>query len=449
MQQRDDAQPLLGRVVTTIVVAAVFVALTAFAWRGWYARYVRDDYCTAAALKTHGFLGAMEFHRATWSGRFSYFAIKAIPESIGPWTPRYVPGLMIVLFCAAAFWSIRRALRPPATAIQWLGALGFVYAVLAVSPDLLATGGPLIWETGAITYTLPLVLITAWLGLFATASRQSIVCTASAGLMFIAGGLSETSLAAQGALCGAFLVTALVTRAARQERIAAAGLAGTFGALAIVASAPGNADRMSVYLPPEAAGEVLGLTLRLAYDFVGSHVFVDGEALLLVLALFTWIGMRVELPNRVALLFAAAAGTAYIVSFLPGAWLMATGPPPRALAIGTYFLVAMVASVATAAGVRLAESHAARAVVTAALIACVWIPLQSARETIRGIPQARVEAREMEKLDALLRAQRGRAVLVRSHWGVGSRFFSDQRGSWPNDCIAEYYRLHSLDARMR
>src|SRR5687768_9339331 len=148
------AVPRTLRLGMAALLLAVLVALGAYAARGWYSRYVTDDFCTAAVLEKMGFVEAIKFHRRSWSGRYSYYAAKAIPESIGPVTTRFMPGLMIALFGASAFWTLRRVLARQAVLVAVLAGAVVVYATIDGTFDVLAINGPLLWETGIITYTL-------------------------------------------------------------------------------------------------------------------------------------------------------------------------------------------------------------------------------------------------------------------------------------------------------
>ncbi|HVG22994.1 MAG TPA: hypothetical protein VND45_02470, partial [Thermoanaerobaculia bacterium] len=225
------------------LTAAVFVALGTYAWRGWFARYVTDDFCTASVLREKGFFGILPYHRLAWSGRYAYYQLKAIPESIGPGTAQVMPALMIAFFCAAAIWTMRRWLgETPRLAI--LTGATIAYAAIDATPEVLAIGGPLVWETGTVTYMLPLILYTLWAGLFFGGGSARARWIGSFVLMFVAGGLSETSLAAQCAATGAFMVVMLLGRWREASRIAMTGFAASLIALLLVASAPGNEVRM-------------------------------------------------------------------------------------------------------------------------------------------------------------------------------------------------------------
>src|SRR5690242_3656045 len=80
--QSRAVQPRVLRWICAAVALALLAGLVAYAWRGSYARYITDDYCTSVKLRDLGFVDAMLWHRNHWSGRYAYFAVKAIPEAI-------------------------------------------------------------------------------------------------------------------------------------------------------------------------------------------------------------------------------------------------------------------------------------------------------------------------------------------------------------------------------
>jgi hypothetical protein len=429
---------------STALAAVIAVALLAFAWRGWYSRYIVDDFCTASQLRTMGFVEAMKYPREVWSGRYSYFFVKALFESVGPVTPRLTPALMMLLLGLAAALVARRLLgcsRVTATAF----ALAGVYAVIDSSPSLGNIGGALYWETGALTYFLPMALFTAWIALFGETKRSPAALAAASGvLMLAAGGLSETSLAAQGALTGGTLLLALLLRARNAAWIAAGGLLATAVALALVLSAPGNSLRAEKQTAPIPLPAAIERSLAYANRYVGSNVFVDGAALL-PFALVTMLAGRRHLHGaslRPLLAGAAAiAAAAYAVSFLPGSWLLPAGPPERSLDIPNFFVVVLTAIAALSIGPHLLARPRASA---ALVLLCCLIPIRSIAAVREALPAARESAGRLDALDASLRARPGMHVTVRAPWALRMRIVAESPDYWSNQCMSRYYGLASL-----
>ena len=411
------------RLTSAVLTAALLLSLGAYAWRGWYTRYITDDYCSAAAVKDHGFLGSIQEHRDAWSGRFSYYFVKGALEAIGPVTARFVPGAMLVLTLLAAAWAARPLVPHP-----WLIAGALTFAAVDSAPDRFGIYGPFVWETGAVTYMLPIVLLVLWAGVLVRGGSIWL----SFALMFVAGGMSETSLVAQGVLAAGSLAVALCRRDRRRAFIAAAAIVATVLALAIVVTAPGNAARARTQPPRPDALEAAGVALKASYDYLGSHVFVEGLALLLVIAL----GLATPLQNRTALLQATlVALLCYVVSFFPAAWAISFVPPPRALYIPNVFLIAAAFCAAAALRVRTPAWP---------LVLAAVIPLWATVTTVRTIPEARASAAHADAVDRLLATQEGRDVVLRSRWALTSGYAGLDNGHPANRCICDYYRLRSL-----
>src|SRR4051794_1311398 len=198
-------------VIRRSLVAAAALVLATYAWLGVYARYVADDFCTAAALHRYGFWGSQAYWRAAWSGRYTFYLAIAAVQSFGAKVVPLLPLLAIVAFVL----STRSVLG-----------IVFVYAVIDGAP---AVWQSLSWETGMLSYLAPLIVATLWLR--RDHERPSWLDVV---LPLIAGGFSETfTICAVVALGLSFAFT--------RKRAHLLALASTLVALVIMASAPGNA----------------------------------------------------------------------------------------------------------------------------------------------------------------------------------------------------------------
>lgn len=407
------AEPRSHRAGAAVLIVALLLALSALAWRGWSTRYVSDDYCTAAGLHEDGYLGNILAHRQEWSGRFSYYAVKGALEAIGPVTARVVPGLMLALTAAAAAWAMR----------SWLVGLAIAFAAVDSAPEVFSMYGAFVWETGAITYMLPIALLIVWIGMFLRSSSA----VASFVLLFIAGGLSETTLAVQAVMTG---VGSLFRR-----RMAIAGFAATLLALAIIATAPGNDVRSRIQPGRGSVVAAAGDALGQAYAFIGVHVFLEGAALFVVLAAGALIGARF---SRAAWGRAAAVALlCYVVSFVPSAWAISAAPPPRALYVANFCIVAAV----FAAGGALGQSFRPRGLALAVL---ALLPLWSAYRTVQTIPEAASGAAHVDAIERLLHGRRGQDVVLQSPWALTSHWAGPDPTHSSNRCISRYFGLKSL-----
>jgi hypothetical protein len=429
--------------VCAALLVAVVIALGAYVWRSGYTRYITDDFCTASALNQRGFLGAMKFHRQTWSGRYSYYAAKAIPESIGPGTARFVPGLVLVLWCASAVWTFRRIAASPPPLLAILSGMAVVFASIDGTPEVLSVGGPLVWETGVITYMLPLVLYTLWAGLFFGSGSILGRSVASAVLMLAAGGLSETSLAAQGAMAAGVFVLTLLLRRSDLTRIAAAGLVSTLMALLLVASAPGNAVRMLRLPAQPPLPSAIADSFAMAYNYVGSIAFSDGASLLLILFCGIAVGLTsARFDLRAALLAAGVACGAYVATFVPSAWMLGMGPPPRALHVTNFFMIAMLFPLAVALGAAKPRAMRIAAPILAAL--SLVAAVHSTLVTARTMHQGQAGAAEMERIDAIMRAHPRENVVIHSPWAISNRILVAEPEFWTNRCMCAFYGVRTL-----
>lgn len=399
-----------------VLTVCVVVALAAFAWRGWYTRYFVDDFCSANILQKFGFAEAMQWQREWWSGRYAFFAIKAPLETIGPITARFTPGVMVALMGLAAWWASRR------TAV----ALFLTFAAIDSAPELFHRYGPFAWETGALTYMLPVVLFLVWLGLFAR-GRGVIV---GALVLLVAGGLSETSLVAQCVMVIGALIASIVHRDAIRTRIAVASVLASLIALLIVVSAPGNEARANHLAPRGSILDASWRSLEVAYDFIGSHVFAEGASLLLVAT----AGLLVTIPRRVALSAMSISIACYLVSFLPSIWTLSAPPPPRALYIPNFFIILIVFFAFAALHVRL---HFA-------VVLLAIVPVWSTIATVRTIPAARDEAQQIDAIMRFMQTRHGQDVTLHSPWALRSRYLGPAMDDPNTYCMSQYYRLRSL-----
>lgn len=188
----------------TVGAIAFFIPLLAHAYIGLFSRFLSDEYCTAGVIQTHGFWGAQKYWFTTWTGRFSFTLAISMIHLLGSNFVPFIPGITIGIWLVALTWTVSHIARTashnqPAVVSFFLAAL-IIVSTLATSP---AVDQSLYWATGAVTYVVPLVLLTIYVGfLFRMAGtgnkpRLSFLIL-SACLTFTAGGFSETYAALQG-----------------------------------------------------------------------------------------------------------------------------------------------------------------------------------------------------------------------------------------------------------
>jgi hypothetical protein len=436
--QSRAVQPRLLRSLCAALALALLAALLVYAWRGTYSRYLTDDYCSAARLHNTGFAAAMKWHWTEWTGRYSYYALKAIPESIGPATAPVMPALLIALFCASAVWAMRRVTHDFAL----LCGLAIVFASIDATPDILSPFGPFLWETGAMTYMLPLILYALWLGIFFVPRSLGVRCALSAALMLIAGGLSETSLAAQLGLTVGILFLAIVRRMPEATRVAAAGLLATLASAVIASSAPGNVKRMAG-LNPRPLLDAIADAFHLGFFYIGSNAFVDGASFIVLIAcglLLARTRSRAELAT--ILLLALAACGAFIASILPSTWMLSGSPPPRALHVSTFFFALMIFALAVAWGVVMPRF--ARIAGPVLLVVSIAIAALSVSRVTWTMDDGRRFAQEADRIDRIMRANAGKDLSLHAPYGLAERMVFRNTDEWVNRCLCEYYGVRTL-----
>src|SRR2546428_9277757 len=232
----------MRRTLLGLLVAATAITLATYAWRGVYARYIADDYCTAAILASRGLWSSQEYWYEAWSGRYAYTFAIGIAEQFGPRAVMILPLLAISAWTAIA---VRSA--------QWAAALAIVYATIDGAPDIFRS---LIWQTGMLTYVVPLILTTAWCAAYIRRQPDQVTWL-DAVIPFVAAGFSELF-----AICAIsfYTLAALFTRGRAQRPFLVAAAAPLL-ALTIEPAAPGNTTRPAnlapLAPPPRAASPAL------------------------------------------------------------------------------------------------------------------------------------------------------------------------------------------------
>ncbi|MFP3854640.1 MAG: DUF6056 family protein [Anaerolineales bacterium] len=261
-------------------VLPFLVVLGFIAYLGWHSRYLADDFCTAGWMQRLGFFESQAYWREHWSGRFSYFFLANSLHLLGPWTTKVVPSILLVGWTLSTFLLTRRI-----QLISGLGRGGIAPIILGIAIPAATLGSApslyqsILWQTGALTYVLPLVLITALAAWALSQWRQG----AAEGVRwwqwslptiaaFAIGGFSETMAAVQIALLlGCIVLTGLLGRGIvkRQSLLGylLAALAGAVAALILVVTVPGNSVRQGLMETPAPILQVLTASFRNTYLF--------------------------------------------------------------------------------------------------------------------------------------------------------------------------------------
>jgi len=262
-----------------VLGASMMIPLGVHAYLGGFARYIADDFCTLGTLRRLGLFGSQVNWYENWSGRFSFTFIVNLTQMAGPKLTLILPVLALVLWLLAVTCLIlrwQRWLRMSSSIILAFALSGLViFSTLEGSPNVYQS---LYWQTGMLTYTLPLILLTAYLGwllLFADGLpdkiRHSWAIPASGAATFVLGGFSETFVSVQTALLIAlFILSTIMLRGKKRRQVNAfigAGIVGSVLAMLVIVLAPGNLVRRSLMPPSPDPLELIKKSLYDVYIF--------------------------------------------------------------------------------------------------------------------------------------------------------------------------------------
>ncbi len=239
----------------------MLIALALYAYLGTFTRYMADDYCSAAALKTNGFWGAQSYWWQNWSGRYSFSFVISLVEMLGLRIVPILPGLAIALWLLSIVWGFLPLLRNLKVSHAVAGAL-FLASVALWSTYRIVDDYPQIvfWQTGILTYPISIILFFLGMGVAVRRSSNPVKLkwwelVLWFAFAFISGGFSETGVVVQIALLALFLIILFVTKN-RQRQILSpiliAAILGSVLSLLVITFAPGNSVRSAGFqhVPP-------------------------------------------------------------------------------------------------------------------------------------------------------------------------------------------------------
>lgn len=202
LQQSEGDLKTIFQLILWLGSAAFLAGLIVLGVSGWFARYLQDDYCFDFMLKRNGFFNAQVFtffHELNFNGnRFSANLVMGLLAHLGPLSARFLPALLLTTWLAGSYWLLRgldglfQWRRPPA--FLFFTALSIVFLSLVQAPNLYQV---LFWRPAAVTYLMPLVLMTLLFAFIVHLIQNenkspfsSLLCCLAA---FWVGGHSETA----------------------------------------------------------------------------------------------------------------------------------------------------------------------------------------------------------------------------------------------------------------
>ncbi|MDP9292152.1 MAG: DUF6056 family protein, partial [Verrucomicrobiota bacterium] len=454
------------------------------AYAGIYSRYSADDFCTAASLRSRGFLGAQLYWFTKWSGRFSFTFAVSLIELAGI---RLVPALTFVhavawlLLLAWALEALTSFDGPRRNRIgNFLIASILVSATLGAAPDLYQS---FYWQIGILTYVTPFLILPAIAGVISSKRHPISRALLSFILAFVAAGFSETFAATQAGLATAILGTATVFR--RRDFVVKL-LPGVLGAIAgavIVAIAPGNkyraiSEAMDSSSPPShdlvmAIHSLGNMTAAILKDAIHSRLLT---ALVVALPASVAISAKTTktITGKSALIMLTLIGASTLVavafSLAPVVYVQYSirgdfGPATRLLIVPCFFRFAGLAAAGYVVGMcwkqtNLFKEHQwwlAPGLMLFLLCCCFYSSVNVIRRTIHGVPMLQEFAKRFDAQQRYLSTTKLQAVeleapIMTELDSQGGDFFGTLGMTanpqfWVNECAAEYYGVQTIIVR--
>ena len=478
--------PKSVRLLLTVVIALSIVGIAALFAPALSNRFVYDDFCTAASVQSQSFGQYILHEYAGWTGRFSYIIVSGLAALAGPRFAALLPFLLVLAWFGALVWCVLPVLKRLSVepAFLYAAALNsFLLTVLFHSlPNFFES---VIWETGAINYTLPLVFFTVVVGLFLRAwfNEQRVPLLPVLLLVLISGGFSEVFGLIQIVLFACLCVFLFLNKTQGTKRqfsfsVFAAFITAVLVFL-VVYAAPGNAVRQAASSHPEPAAFaqlpwlILRATLVEFYSYLIHARFWILPHFFLPFAFgFSWNALSQtpekssqENPKKLfrAILWIGLStfGLAVVAAF-PSAYIQWDAPVARSMilffaffipaaGICSYFLGRMVAAAKNKKNPTKCFDIQAKALLTLAILLFTAGVGASAVTSIQLLPIQQEYARDWDARDEELRALKEQGELHAQIPALSNAYgYSDldeNSNHWVNRCAARYYGFETLERK--
>lgn len=468
------------KVLVGLLLIACALPILLYGYQGAFSRYMADDFATANTLRSMGFLPMQVYWYTHWSGRFMFYLLIGIAGALGNGIVPYFPAVLLLLLLytiSQIFTTVFRFFhsRDHQLAGGFLGVL-IVGAAFSRTPTIVQS---LFWQTGAVTYVLPVVFFFLFLLLLVrrytsgqtTSLRGFLFNLAAAFLLAVfSAGLSESFLGPQLGVLTALLALAALTRKSQRSQkvlpLLGSALAGSVVAAALVVLAPGNAVRQATMIPPSSIpyavkSAVLYTGKYLLYTF--SNYSAYGVLVLVGAVLASFFLLNIPKPAFPLKWFAAGIVLAPIFGALlwvavniPAFYAMYSPPPDRVIIIHHFIFCFTVVLTGLLVGVLLrwfGPNLPSRLPVRIAAILLLGLliylaPVQSFLKASKQTPIMQQFAQEWDARDQALRQanQQGQADAVAPkviNISELDDITPDPQNAW-NRFIADYYQLSSV-----
>jgi hypothetical protein len=433
---RADLEPWLERVLSV----AFGLPLLVYASIGAYSRYTADDFCWAGILRTDGFVNAQLHYYTVYSPRYAFTLLVNAAELAGPAIVPALPAACIVLWLTALTWTFAQ-FKVDSLLRGLVLAEVAVLAGLQTAPDLPQS---LYWQTGLLTYLLPIVLATFLVGWIRRGSQAGWAVAVSGVTTFVAGGLSETYLIPQNVALSLALLVAVYYRSRRAHL--AAALFGGIAALAVILASPS--------MGPRVQGTPAELWLAMSAAIATGVFQVVRLARFFPLAVIVCLGVPALLgggPPRISRhwLLLVTMGVLITLPFcyFPSFFAQNGNPPSRSLIVPGAVLVGYLLFL----GFALREPAARwlpeprRGVVLAALaIVPVGVAVTTFPDQIAAARYAALFDAEDQQIRAGRDAGLADLTVPPLPPNLGEGFVGTDRDNWFNQCVARYYGVRSI-----
>jgi uncharacterized protein DUF6056 len=408
---------------------------------------------------------------------------------LGPVTPRFIPGLLVTLWFVGTVWASYQ-LHSLARKVSWASVVlyaGFIIvATLEAAPNVAQS---LYWQTGALTYVAPLVLLSFYVGVIGAAVRERhnnlsyrLNLLYAGTLTFVAGGFSDAYVVLQS--CGLTLCVLVLEIVASEEsksrlrHFLIVGLMGSLVALLIVAVAPGNSIRLTYFAHQFGGLKILKLTTWYSVGFIARQILTHPLLFVVSLTLPLVLGLRDSSQDSkrvwnhriclwVLLLTPAVVFVIIMCSIALGVYAMSVMLPERARILLSFVLVCGTLVWSSAAseyliGRLLPQRRQIKKLSFVANLLgflLVLFPLTSIVSVVRMREQARSFAVDWDRQDSELKAAKQSGISEVTVPQIGDFQSRIGKGSsdlhlrtdptfWINRTVARYYGLTSVRANV-
>lgn len=335
----------------------LLAALAVYAYLGTFTRYMADDYCSAAALKNYGFLGAQTYWWENWSGRYSFSFMISLVELLGVGIVPILPALVTGLWLSSIIWASLPVLKNLQIAHSLAASTFIASSVLWITYRSVDDYPQIVfWQTGILTYPVSLILFLLGTGIAIRRTNSPVKInwlelTGWFVFAFLGGGFSETGVFVQVVLLAACLTLVWLLKIGQREiltPILISALCGSILSLLVISLSPGNQVRSGGFQNLPFLNQTLPASLAETLSFIPE--FIRGHTTFFIFGLFAgafvvYFGVQEEIRtqnitiarNLVLSLVFVEIG---IWAAIAPAYLLRGGMPPERVLLFAYFLIA-------------------------------------------------------------------------------------------------------------